>query len=89
MRTLIVNLQDLQNSLFSVPCTNLLQQMTKIHNRNLLFKYCIRRLMVLKEVDFTALYMCVSIVRKKYIHYSLFTNVRKVKTLYWVSTNPG
>ena len=35
--------------------------------------------MVLKEVtiDFTALYMCVSIVREKQI--SLFTNVRKVQ----------
>ena len=40
--------------------------------------YGIRRLMVLKEVDFTALYMCVFIVRQKYIN-SLFTNVRKVQ----------
>ena len=75
----IVNLQDLQDSLFSVPYTNLLQYITKIHDKNLLFKYCIRRLMVLKEVDFMALYMCVSIVREKYIRYSLFTNVRKVQ----------
>ena len=66
---------------FTVLCS-LYESLTandKIHNRNLLFKYCIRRLMVLKEVDFMALYMCVSIVREKYIHYSLFTNVRKVQ----------
>ena len=43
--------------------------------------YCIRRLMVLKEVtiDFTALHMCVSIVQEKCIDYSLFTSVRKVQ----------
>ena len=36
--------------------------------------------MVLKEViDFTTLYICVSIVREKSIHYSLFTSVRKVQ----------
>ena len=37
--------------------------------------------MVLKEVtiDFTSLYICVSIVREKPIHYSLFTIVRKVQ----------
>ena len=37
--------------------------------------------MVLKEVtiDFTSLYICVSIVREKSIHYSLFTIVRKVQ----------
>ena len=39
------------------------------------FKHCIRRLMVLKEVtiDFTSMYICVSIVREKPIDYSLFT----------------
>ena len=53
----------------------------KIYNTNLLlkFKYCIRRLMVLKEVDFTTLYICVFIVQEKSIHYSLFTSVRKVQ----------
>ena len=37
--------------------------------------------MVLKKVtiDFTSLYVCVSIVREKPIHYSLFTIVRKVQ----------
>ena len=37
--------------------------------------------MVLKEVtiDFTTLYICVSIVREKSINYSLFTSVRKVQ----------
>ena len=37
--------------------------------------------MVLKEVtiDFTSLYICVSIVREKPIHHSLFTIVRKVQ----------
>ena len=37
--------------------------------------------MVLKEVtiDFTTLYICVSIVREKSIHYSLFTSVLKVQ----------
>ena len=63
----------------------------KIHSTNLLlkFKYCIWRLMVLKEVtiDFMTLYICVSIVRKSLN--SLFTSFCKVKTLYWVSTDPG
>ena len=47
--------------------------------------------MVLKEVtmiNFTSLYMCVSIVRE-----SLFTTaylqLLQSPTLYWVSTNPG
>ena len=35
--------------------------------------------MVLKEVDFMALYICVSIAREKLIYYSLFTNVHKVQ----------
>ena len=35
--------------------------------------------MVLKEVDFTAMYVCVSIVREVSIHYCLFTSVRKVQ----------
>ena len=61
---------------------DLLQLMTKIHSTNLLleFKYCIWRLMVLKEVTIDLrLYICVSIVRKQPIHYSLFTSVRKVQ----------
>ena len=63
----IVNLQDLQDSLFSVPCTNLLQYITKIYSTNLLLnsssvlrQNCIRRLMVLKEVTIDLrLYICV------------------------------
>ena len=35
--------------------------------------------MVLKEVDFTTLCICVSIVREKSINYSLFTSVHKVQ----------
>ena len=42
--------------------------------------------MVLKEVtiDFTSLYICVSIVREKPIY-----KFSQSPTLYWVSTNPG
>ena len=35
--------------------------------------------MVLKEVDFTTLCICVSIVREKSINYSLLTSVCKVQ----------
>ena len=68
---------NLQNSLFPIrPIT----VNGKIHSTNFLleFKYCIRRLMVLKEVYFTTLYiLCVSIVRKSLN--SLFTIVHKVQ----------
>ena len=46
--------------------------------------------MVLKEViiDFTALYICVSIVRKSQ-KWLIYKFLQKVNTLYWVSTDPG
>ena len=86
----IVNLQDLQNSLFSVPYVNLLQYITKIYNTNLLLiqVLCVQRLMVLKEVAILRLYICVYVrvcvqwthcYEKKSIDYSLFTSVRKVQ----------
>ena len=66
----------------------------KIRSKNLLLKckYCIRRLMVLKEVTIDlclCIYVCPLYERsKKSIDYSLFAIVRS-PTLYWVSTNPG
>ena len=65
---------------------NLLQQTTKVYNTNLLleFKYCIMTKLYLevngpkRSCKFTALYVCVFIVREKYIN-SLFTNVCKVQ----------
>ena len=61
--------------------------MIEFHSMNLLlrFKYCIMTKLY-SEVDgperscnFTTLYICVSIVRVKSIHYSLFTIVCKVQ----------
>ena len=72
---------------FTVHYMNLLQYMTKMHNKNLLlnFKYCIM-IKLYSEVNgperscnFMTVYICVSIVREVSIQYCLFTSVRKVQ----------